>query len=91
MINSSLQPKVNPMFRLQWEQVQECYVLLYPEGMVKLNGSAGEIMKLIDGKNKVVDIINTLNDKFPDAGDLTVDIYEFLSTAGEKKWLYYEQ
>ncbi|PKI01231.1 pyrroloquinoline quinone biosynthesis peptide chaperone PqqD [Glaciecola sp. 33A] len=91
MINSSLQPKINPMFRLQWEQVQECYVLLYPEGMVKLNGSAGEIMQLIDGNNKVVDIINTLNDKFPDAGDLTEDIYEFLSAAGEKKWLYYEQ
>ena len=52
MINSSLQPKINPMFRLQWEQVQECYVLLYPEGMVKLNDSAGEIMKLIDGKKQ---------------------------------------
>jgi pyrroloquinoline quinone biosynthesis protein D len=59
--------------------------------MVKLNGSAGEIMQLIDGNNKVLDIINTLNDKFPDAGGLTEDIYEFLSAAGEKKWLYYEQ
>ena len=27
--------------RLQWEPAQEAHVLLYPEGMVKLNGSAG--------------------------------------------------
>ena len=36
-------PRVAAMFRLQWEEVQQSWVLLYPEGMVKLNGSAGEI------------------------------------------------
>ena len=85
-----MQPKLNPMFRLQWEQVQDSFILLYPEGMVKLNGSAGEIMQLIDGKNKITDIIKILNEKFPEAGDLSDDIYEFLSAASEKKWLYYE-
>lgn len=90
MIDPSMQPKLNPMFRLQWEQVQDSFILLYPEGMVKLNGSAGEIMQLIDGKNKITDIIKILNEKFPEAGDLSDDIYEFLSAASEKKWLYYE-
>ena len=23
--------------RLQWEQAQDCWVILYPEGMIKLN------------------------------------------------------
>ena len=32
-------------FRFQWEPAQQAHVLLYPEGMVKLPGSAGEIMK----------------------------------------------
>ena len=43
VLNSS--PSLSAMFRLQWEEVQQSWVLLYPEGMVKLNGSAGEIMK----------------------------------------------
>jgi pyrroloquinoline quinone biosynthesis protein D len=90
MINQSLPPSLNAMFRLQWEQAQDCYVLLFPEGMIKLNGSAGEIMQLVNGKNNVPDIINILHKKFPDAGDVTDDVHEFLITAYEKKWLYYE-
>jgi pyrroloquinoline quinone biosynthesis protein D len=38
--------KLKPIFRLQWEPAQNAHVLLYPEGMVKLNQSAGEILKL---------------------------------------------
>ncbi len=83
-------PSLNAMFRFQWEKAQNCFVLLFPEGMVKLNGGAGEIMQLIDGKKSVQDITNTLNEKFPDAGDLSADVNEFISTAIEKKWLYYE-
>ncbi len=30
-------PRVGAGFRLQWEPAQDCHVLLYPEGMVKLN------------------------------------------------------
>ena len=33
--------------RLQWEPAQEAHVLLYPEGMVKLNGSAGAILSAL--------------------------------------------
>lgn len=35
-------PRLRRGFRLQWEPVQNCHVLLYPEGMIKLNDSAGE-------------------------------------------------
>ena len=38
-------PKLARLFRMQWEEAQGAYVLLYPEGMVKLNQSAGEILK----------------------------------------------
>ena len=37
-------PRIGHGFRLQWEPAQESHVLLYPEGMVKLNQSAGEIL-----------------------------------------------
>ena len=29
-------PALSAMYRLQWEEVQQAWVLLYPEGMVKL-------------------------------------------------------
>ncbi len=76
------------MFRFQWEQAQNCFVLLFPEGMVKLNGSAGEIMQLIDGVKTVQQITDALQNKFPEAGDLSQDVIEFITIAIEKKWLY---
>ncbi len=83
-------PTLNRMFRFQWEKAQDCFVLLFPEGMVKLNGGAGEIMQLIDGQKNVQQITTELNRKFPDAGDLTADVNEFITTAIEKKWLYHD-
>jgi pyrroloquinoline quinone biosynthesis protein D len=83
-------PSLNPMFRFQWEKAQDCFVLLFPEGMVKLNGGAGEIMQLIDGQKNMLQITQALNDKFPDAGDLSSDVNEFITTAIEKKWLYHD-
>ena len=46
---SRSKPAIGRGFRLQWEPAQNAHVLLYPEGMVKLNGSAGEILKRCDG------------------------------------------
>jgi pyrroloquinoline quinone biosynthesis protein D len=88
MITQTMIPSLNPMFRFQWEKAQDCFVLLFPEGMVKLNGAAGEIMQLVDGKRSVLLIINELLAKFPDAGDLSDDVEEFMTTAIQKKWLY---
>ncbi len=50
-------PAIGRGFRLQWEPAQKAHVLLYPEGMVKLNGSAGEIMKRCDGERTIAEII----------------------------------
>lgn len=91
MIDKSTVPVLNPMFRFQWEQAQNCYVLLFPEGMVKLNGSAGEIIKLIDGERNVNTMTEILMAKFPDAGDLTQDIHDLLLSAIDKKWIFDEK
>ncbi len=37
-------PRLKKLFRLQWEPAQDAHVLLYPEGMVKLNPSAAQIL-----------------------------------------------
>ena len=73
-------------FRFQWEKAQDCFVLLYPEGMIKLPGSAGEIMKRIDGKNSVSQIIADLETTFPGA-DLRQDVIEFLEAAHANGWI----
>lgn len=77
---------INNHFQLQWEEKQNCFVLLYPEGMVQLSQSAGEILNLCDGKNALLDIVNALEDKFQVVG-LKNDVEEFLLDAIERKWV----
>lgn len=73
-------------FRFQWEPAQQAHVLLYPEGMVKLPGSAGEIMKRIDGDKTVRGIIDDLEKSFPGA-DLRADVVGFLEHVNGKGWI----
>jgi pyrroloquinoline quinone biosynthesis protein D len=73
-------------FRLQWEPAQACFVLLYPEGMVKLNQSAGEIMKRCDGQRDVAAIVADLETAFGATG-LEPDVLAFLDLARRQRWL----
>jgi len=79
-------PQMAPTFRFQWEEAQGCHVILYPEGMVKLNPAAGEILKRCDGKASVAIIIDKLKAAFPDA-ELEADVYQFLDTAYDNQWI----
>jgi pyrroloquinoline quinone biosynthesis protein D len=79
-------PEVAPTFRVQWEEVQDCYVVLYPEGMVKLSGSAGEIMKRVDGQTSIESIINDLETTFSET-NLESDVLKFLEVAYDTGWI----
>jgi len=83
------QPRVGPGFRLQWEPAQDCHVLLYPEGMVKLNGSAGEIMRRCDGERSVAAIVAELEQAFTARG-LEGEVLAFVTMAGQQRWLAWE-
>lgn len=76
-------------YRLQWEAAQECHVILYPEGMAKLNESAAAILTLVDGQKRVSDIVAELEARFPDAEGLQADVQEFLALAREQKWVIF--
>ncbi|MBD3657964.1 MULTISPECIES: pyrroloquinoline quinone biosynthesis peptide chaperone PqqD [Marinobacter] len=80
-------PRFRRGFRFQWEPAQNGYVLLYPEGMVKLNESAGAILNEVDGERDVEAIIAALQRRFPEAGDLGPDVREFLRDAGQQHWI----
>ena len=73
--------------RFQWEEVQQSYVILFPEGMVKLHGSAGEILKRLDGKVTVGDVIVDLKTTYPDAEGIESDIIGMLELGLSKGWL----
>ena len=79
-------PEIAPTFRFQWEEAQDCYVVLYPEGMVKLSGSAGEIMKRVTGELSIKEIINDLETTFSES-NLEDDVIKFLEVAYDNGWI----
>lgn len=73
-------------FRLQWEPAQNAHVLLYPEGMVKLNQSAGEILKRCDGTRDMDTLIAELEQAFNTTG-LSTEVRAFIAHAHGRGWL----
>ncbi len=79
-------PRLARLFRMQYEEAQQAYVLLYPEGMVKLNQSASEILKRCDGQRDVKAIIADIEQAFNATG-LEKDVTGFLALASENGWI----
>ncbi len=85
-IDAASVPRIGKGFRLQSEAAQNAHVLLYPEGMVKLNGSAGEILTRCDGATPVRAIVADLEQRFSTSG-LDDDVRAFLAMAQERRWV----
>lgn len=85
-INPELLIQFSRTHRLQWEEAQQKNVILYPEGMVELNESSAEILKLCDGTRNLFQIVSDLEHKFSTSG-LTNDITAFLEVALQNGWI----
>ncbi len=79
-------PFIPTRCRMQWEPAQQSYVLLFPEGMVKLSETAAEILKRVDGTSSVDAIVRNLEQAYPGA-DLRGDVIEFLNTSYARGWI----
>ncbi len=77
--------ELHPMYMLRWEESEQAHILLYPEGIVKLNSSAGEILRRFVGGHLVADVIAELSALCPDEG-IAPDILAFLEIANDKGW-----
>ena len=87
VFNADSTPVLALGYRFQWEPAQNCHVLLYPEGMVKLNGPAAEILKRVtEKKQTVAELIAELKQAFNGA-DLDDDVYQFLEEAYNNDWI----
>ena len=86
-LDRNLTPTWRPGYRFQYEPAQKGHVLLYPEGMIKLNDSASAIGGLIDGQRSVAAIIAELDKQFPGVPELGVDIEQFMEVARAEHWI----
>ncbi|MBO3661694.1 MULTISPECIES: pyrroloquinoline quinone biosynthesis peptide chaperone PqqD [Acinetobacter] len=86
-LDLSIIPTWRQGYRFQFEPAQNAYVLLYPEGMIKLNQSASEIGQHIDGQNSIADIIQKVTSKFGDIPEIKQDIIEYMLVAQREHWI----
>jgi pyrroloquinoline quinone biosynthesis protein D len=77
---------IAPGHRLQWEEAQQAWVVLYPEGMVQLNDSAAEILQRCDGETTLKALTADLETAFGEA-DLADDVAQLVAAAVEHGWL----
>lgn len=79
-------PRIARLYRFQWEEAQQAHVLLYPEGMVKLNQSAGEILKRCTGAHNIPALVADLETTF-NASPLDAEVRAFLQMAEAQGWI----
>lgn len=79
-------PKLSRLYRLQYEQVQTAWVLLYPEGMVQLNDSAAEILRRCNGERTVEAIVADLEILFATQG-IAPQVRALLQESMRRGWI----
>ncbi len=77
---------IAPGHRMQWEEVQQSWVILYPEGMVQLNDSAAEVLRRCDGVTPLSAVIADL-EAAHDEPDLSADVLELIDAALQQGWV----
>lgn len=82
--------QIAPQYRLRWEEAQDSYVLLYPEGIVRLNGTAADIMKQCERNASFEQILSEVQALYP-AEPVEADVRAFLEEAVAHGWLTIER
>ena len=57
-------PRLVTGARLQYDDVRDEHVLLIPEGVVRLNPTAAEVLELCDGERSLDDIVGALSARY---------------------------
>lgn len=81
--------EIRPPFLFRWEESQQAHVLLYPEGIVKLNATGGDILKRCDGKTSVAELIEQLGRDYhaSDIDAIGKGVLNFLEVSHGKGWI----
>jgi pyrroloquinoline quinone biosynthesis protein D len=76
-------PRLVTGARLRYDEVREEHVLLVPEGAVRLNPTAAEVLELCDGERSLDDIVSTLSARY-DGADLRDDVQELVDAMAQR-------
>ena len=85
----SSQPRLAPGCR--WGNHGEEQVLLFPEGMIRVQGTGKDILELCDGERTLREIVATLAGRYgaADPTKISEDVSRFLDTLQQKRLLDY--
>jgi pyrroloquinoline quinone biosynthesis protein D len=76
-------PRLVTGARLRYDDVREEHQLLIPEGVVRLNPTAAEVLELCDGERSVDEIVATLSGRY-DGADLAGDVRELVDAMTQR-------
>jgi pyrroloquinoline quinone biosynthesis protein D len=76
-------PRLVTGARLRYDEVREEHVLLIPEGVVRLNPTAAEVLELCDGERSLDDIVGALSARY-DGADLGDDVGELVDAMAQR-------
>ena len=78
--------ELNPNYHFRWEEPQQAHVLLYPEGIVKLNETAAAILEACTGAPSIKDGTDELARRYGKR-NLGAEVLKFLEVAHAKGWI----
>ena len=76
-------PRLVTGARLRYDEVREEHQLLIPEGVVRLNATAAEVLELCDGERSLDDIVGALSQRY-DGADLRDDVVELVGAMEQR-------
>ena len=76
-------PRLATGARLSYDDVREEHILLIPEGAVRLNPTAAQVLELCDGERSVDDIVGALSERYGGA-DVADDVRELLDGMAQR-------
>ena len=76
-------PRLVTGARLRYDDVREEHVLLIPEGAVRLNPTAADVLGLCDGERSLDDIVGALSARYAGA-DVRDDVLELVDAMAQR-------
>ena len=76
-------PRLITGARLRYDEVREEHLLLIPEGAVRLNPTAADVLELCDGRRSLDDIAAALSARYAGA-DVRDDVIELVDAMTQR-------
>ena len=76
-------PRLVTGARLRYDEVREEHLLLIPEGVVRLNPTAADVLGLCDGERSLDDIVGAVSARYEGA-DVRDDVVELVDAMAQR-------